>query len=383
MTTPRNFAAALQGRFVKRVERASRALMTALPLALLSCLAWGQTNVRSGFDLSQLDRAADPCVDFYQFACGGWRAKNPIPPDRAVYNRYVEMNEVNLAKLRSLFEAAARQDAKQERVPQEVGGYYAACMDEGAADRKKNEPIEPYLARIAALKDKRALLALTAELDDVGMPMIFDFNATPDRHNSSMTIAEINQGGLSLPDRDYYLKTDAKAAEQRQEFTGHVAKMLSLTGVPESEAKSDAETVLRLETELARTSLDRTAQRDPANLDHKMSVADFNTLAPNFYFADFLKAAMAPSFDSLNVATPEFFRGVSAAIETTALDEWKVYLRWRVVRVMSTMLSADLVNEYYRFNNQYLRGTKTLPERWKRCVFRGPATGRGLRTDVR
>jgi putative endopeptidase len=370
MSTPGFLAAGSRSLFIGHSQSAKRALATAaLTLAFLGCLGWGQTKAHSGFDLSQLDRSADPCVDFYQFACGGWRAKNPLPPDRAVYNRYAEMNEINLAKLRSLFEAAAQSDAKQDRVPQEVGGYYAACIDEAAAERKKAEPIASYLARIAALKDKRAMLALTAELDDLGMPMIFDFNATPDHHNSSMTIAEVNQGGLSLPDRDYYLKTDAKTVEQRQEFIKHVTKMFSLAGLPESQAKSDAETVLRLETELARASLDRTARRDPANLDHKMSVADFNALAPNFYFADFVKAAKTPAFDSLNVTTPEFFRGVSTVIETASLDDWKIYLRWRVLRVMSTMLSADFVNEYYRFNNQYLRGTKTLPERWKRCVF--------------
>ncbi len=145
--------------------------------------------------------------------------------------------------------------------------------------------------------------------------------------------------------------------------------MLSLAGESDTQAKSDAETILRLETELAKVSMDRTAERDPANLDHKMSVADFNKLAPNFYFADFLKASKAPAFDSLNVATPDFFRGVSTTIDAVPLEEWKIYLRWRVVRVMSTMLSADLVNEYYRFNNLYLRGAKTLPDRWKRCVY--------------
>ena len=348
---------------------ATRIISTAgTALLLVSAFGWGQTQTGSGFDMTQLDRSADPCVDFYQFSCGGWRAKNPLPADRSRYNRYEEMKEVNLAKLRTLFEAAAQPGAKQDRVQQQVGDYYAACMDETAAERKRIQPISPYLARIAALKDKHELSAVMGELDDLGMPMLFEFVASPDRHNSSMTIAEVTQSGLSLPDRDYYLKTDTKAVEQRKEFTNHVARMLSLTGEERNQANSDAETVLRLETEFAKVSLDRTAQRDPVNLDHKMTVAEFSGLAPNLCFPDFVKAVKAPAFDSLNVATPDFFRGVNATLASVPLNDWKVYLRWRVVRAMAPKLSSDFVNESFRFNEQYLRGTKTLQERWKRCV---------------
>jgi len=336
-------------------------------LLFISSLTWAQSEAGSGFDLSQLDRSADPCVDFYQFSCGGWRAKNPIPPDRARYNRYEEMNEANLHELRALLEAAAQPGTKP-RTERQAGDYYHACMDEGTAERKRTAPIAPYLTRIDALKDKRAMLALTAELDDLGMPMLFNFGSSPDRHNSSMAVAEVDQGGLSLPDRDYYLKTDAKTVEQRQEFVNHVAKTLVLMGEPDSQAKADADVVLKLETKVAQASLDRTARRDPASLDHKMAIADFNALAPNFFFSDFVAASKAPAFDSLNVATPEFFRSVSETINTSSLDDWKIYLRWRVVRAMSPMLSSDFVNEAFRFDSQYLRGTKQLPERWKRCV---------------
>src|SRR5215475_3392835 len=195
-----------------------------------------------------------------------------------------------------------------------------------------------------------------------------EFGATPDRHNSSMTIAELNQGGLTLPDRDYYLKTDPKTTEQRQEYRNHVARMLALAGEADADAKRDADTVLRIETKLAEASLDRTSQRDPANLDHKMKVAEFNALAPNIYLTDYLKAVKAPAFDSLNVTVPEFFRSANGLVESVPLEDWKTYFRWRVVHGAGQMLSDDFVNELFRFNGQYLRGTKKLPDRWKRCV---------------
>ncbi len=335
-------------------------------IGLGSSLGWGQA--RSGLDVSQLDRAADPCVDFYQFACGGWRAKNPLPADRARYNRYDEMAELNLARMRTLLEAAAQPGVKQDAAPQQAGDYYAACMDESGVEGKKAEPIAAYLSRITSLQDKRALLILAAQFEDEGMPMMFAFSSEPDRHNSSMELAALDQGGLSLPDRDYYLKTDAQSAAQREEYKRHVAKMFSFTGVSESAGKSDAEIVLRLETEMAKASMDRTARRSPENLDHKMALKDFNALAPNLYFSDFAKAANAPGFDSLNVATPDFFRALSGLIDSVPLNEWQVYLQWRVMHAMAPMLSSDFENENYRFNTQYLRGAKVIPARWKRCV---------------
>ncbi len=334
---------------------------------LFGCsLGWSQSG--SGLDLSQLDRSADPCMDFYQFACGGWRAKNPLPADKARYNRYEEMAELNLTKLRLLLDAAAQPGGKHGAVEQQVGDYYAACMDESEVERRKAKPLAAYFSRIASLQDKRAMLTLAAQLEDDGLPMMFTFGSAPDLHNSSMDIAALDQGGLSLPDRDYYLKTDAQSAEQREEYKRHVGKMFSFAGVSESASKSDAEVVLKLETELARGSMDRTARRSPENLDHKMSLAEFNALTPNLYFTDFAKAATAPGFDSLNVATPGFFRALNGLVDSVPLNEWKVYLQWRVVHAMAPMLSDDFENENYRFNVQYLRGAKVIPARWKRCV---------------
>lgn len=332
-----------------------------------SAPAFAQTAASSGFDLSQLDRSVDPCVDFYKFACGGWQAKNPLPPDQSRYNRYQEMSERNLAELRGLLEAAG-QSGQHSPLERQVGDYYAACMDEAAAEKRAAAPLQPYFKRIAALKDKREMMALVAELSLDGLPALFNFSASPDPHNVAMVIADVDQGGLSLPDRDYYLKTDPKSVERRQKFTEYVATMFGLVGESNAQAKSDAEAVLKLETQLAQASMDRVARRDPKNLDHKMSLADFNKLAPNFSLSAYLKAAGAPELSSFNVSAPDFFHQVSGTIESLPLEQWKTYLRWRTMNRMAHTLSSAFVTAHFHFNEEYMRGTKAIQPRWKRCV---------------
>jgi endothelin-converting enzyme/putative endopeptidase len=341
--------------------------MFAVSLITAAC-ALAQNGGQSGLDVSQLDRSADPCVDFYQFSCGGWSAKNPLPPDKARYNRYEEMSEGNKKKLREILEAAAQPGIPHDVLSGQAGAYYAACVDESMAEKKGTPPLDPYLLKIAALRDKQAVFKVMASLDDQGISTLFNFSSAPDRHNASMVIAEIDQGGLSLPDRDYYLATDAKSVERRQKFVEHVASMFAFIGESSSEAKTDADSVLAIETELAKASLDRTARRDPKNLDHKMTLVEFNRLAPGLYLSEYLQAAGSPSFDSLNVTTPQFFSQASALVNRIPLDQWKAYLRWKVVRSLAPMLSSSLVNEYYHFNSQYLRGTTAIEPRWKRCV---------------
>ncbi len=344
---------------------------TLLVLALGSTALWSQEPQRpqnTGFDLAQLDRAADPCVDFYQFACGGWRAGHPLPADKARFGRYDEMSQNNQKKLAAILEEAAKPGGTLGEVGRQVGDYYAACMDEKSIESKGTAPIAPYLERVAAVKDKAGLLAVVAELHELGIPALFDFHSTPDPHDASRMVAEVDQGGLSLPDRDYYLKTDAKSVERRQKFVEYSAELFRLLGDSAENAKANADDVLKLETALATASMDRTARRDPKNLDHRTTLVDFDELAPNFRLAAFAKASGAPKFDSLNVATPDYFRQTSSAIDAIPLERWKNYLRWRIVARSAAMLPAAFVDADYRFNNGYLRGTKAIEPRWQRCV---------------
>ena len=335
--------------------------------------AWSEDPPHGGFDLTQLDRTADPCVDFYQFACGGWRASHPLPADKARFGRYDEMSQNNQKKLAAILEAAAKPGAPGTPGPdaaleKQVGDYYAACMDEKSIEAKGTTPIAPLLKRVDAVKDKASLLDAVAELNELGIPTLFNFHSTPDPHEASRMIAEVDQGGLSLPDRDYYLKTDAKSVERRQKFVDYAAEIFRLLGDSADQAKANAVSLLELETALATASMDRTARRDPKNLDHRTTLADFDKLAPNLRLAAYAKATGAPKFDSLNVATPDFFRQTSSAIDSIPLDRWKNYLRWRLVARSAAMLPAAFVDADYRFNSEYMRGTKAIEPRWQRCV---------------
>ena len=339
----------------------------ALLFLLAAPLAFGQqSQTPNGFDLSQLDRTADPCNDFYQFACGGWRAKNPIPADKSRWGRYDEMAENNRTRLKDLLEkASAKPKIAAEK---QLGDYYSACMDETAVNKLGAKPLGPYFKKIDAIKSGRDLILTVAALHNDGIPSLFNFGSNPDLRNANLVIAYFDQGGIGLPDRDYYLKTDPKSIERREKYVQHVAKMLTLAGEKSDQAAADAKVVMDIETALARAEMSRTDRREPKNLDHPMRRDELAKLADNFYFDDYIKASGSPSFTALNMVNPEFFKQVNGTLKEHPLDHWKTYLKWQVTRRMAMRLSDDFVLESYNFNSAYLRGTKALETRWKRCV---------------
>ncbi|HYG97802.1 MAG TPA: M13 family metallopeptidase [Terriglobales bacterium] len=320
------------------------------------------------FEVKALDKSVDPCVNFYKFACGSWMANNPIPGDKTRWGRFDELAERNRVVLHDILETYSKPGTKRDAIQQKVGDYYAACMDEKAVNAAGAKPLQAGLQRINAIKNRSELMAEVAHLYKEGVGTLFGFGAAADLHDARITIAHVGDGGISLPDREYYLKEDAKSKETQQRYVAHVQKMFELSGEKPEAAAALAAKVMAVETELAKANMDRVARRDPRNRDHKMTVAELDKIAPNFEINKFFVGTGAPKFTDLNVANPEFFKAINKALETVPLEDWKTYLRWKYVRSMSSMLSDAFVQENFNFWNKYLRGQKELEARWKRCT---------------
>ena len=320
-------------------------------------------------NLTSIDKSIDPCVNLYQYSCGRWQQQNPIPPDQTSWSVYGKLYEDNLNFLRGILEQAAAAGDQRDAVTQKIGDFYAACIDQSAIETRGIAAIQPQLEAIAGLKSVRELAPVIARLQlHFSRSMLFGGGSDQDPDNSEQVIASLDQGGLGLPDRDYYTKEDAKSKETRERYVEHLQKIFELLGDNPATAKTNAQTLMRIETAFAKASLTQVERRDPYKLKNKMDLAALQKLAPNFDWQAYYAQLQYPKFAILNVSAPAFFKQVSAELAAEPLDNWKTYLRFHVADSFSPYLSANFVQENFDFYRKYLRGAKEMQPRWKRCV---------------
>ncbi len=355
--------------------------LSKFPAAALCCLllagaAAGQTSQgpepqkqasQSGLDLSAIDKSADPCNNFYQYACGAWIKKNPIPADESSWGRFNELFQRNQEILRGILEDSAKHQDRSS-IDQKIGGFYQSCMNEPRIEQLGTAPLQAELKRISEIGNQPELLDEVARLHQRQVGVFFNFYSSPDPKNARMVIANVDQGGLGLPERDFYLRTDPKSEEIRKKYVQHIAKMFELIGVPAANAQSKAATVMSIETDLAKASLDVTTRRDPQKLVHEMSKAELDAISPHFNFTQFFVRVNAPGFSTLNVGVPDFVKAFNTLISSRSMSDIRDYLAWHYVSASARLLPKTFVDENFDFYGKTLTGVTALKPRWKRCV---------------
>ncbi len=345
----------------------SAALAGILALALSNPHVRAAVQLQSGIDLSNLDRTCKPCQDFYQFANGGWIKKHPIPAAYPAWGNFSVLAERNRAVLHSILENAAKAHARAGSNEQKIGDFYASCMNVAAIDAAGTKPVAGDLD-LAAKAQASNLGSALAALQRDGVDAFFGFGPQTDFKNSRLSIAGLDQGGLGLPDRDYYLKTDAKSVALRTAYQSHVQKMFELVGDAPDAAAKEAQAVLSVETSLAKNQISRVERRDPQKVYHKMTLAQAEQLAPQLQLASFVKDNGVADTVPVNVAEPEYFKALSAQVASLSPDDLHAYLRWHVLHAFATALPTAFVDENFNFYSKTLQGTTQQLERWKRCT---------------
>jgi putative endopeptidase len=299
---------------------------------------------------------------------GGWMKNNPIPADRSSWSTSAELDEKNLAELREIAESSANAHGSRQPNEQKVGDFYASCMDAGAIEAAGIKPIAGELAAIDAMNDRKALLTQIAELHTQGIQALFDFSSTQDFVDSTKVIGDADQGGLGMPDRDYYTRDDERSKQLRVDYVAHVSKMFQLAGDSAEKSAAEAQTVMTIETALAKASMTRVQRRDPKAIYHKLTVAQLNELTPDWPWNSFFTAIGLPGLPESNLGQPEFFKAMDHELVAAPISDWKVYLRWHVIHATAPGLTDAFVQENFNFYGKRLSGTAELQPRWKRCV---------------
>ena len=351
------------------------ALIATLLIAVASAFAQGEQPLRElpytpGLDVSAMDTRASPCEDFYQYSCGGWMQHNPIPPDQSRWSVYGKLYQDNQRFLWGILDQLAQHNAGSSGAQQQLGDYFAACMDESRIEQLGAAPLQTWLQQVNAIASRSDLAGFLAraQLATGHSGLFFGFGSDQDFSNSSSVIAFAVGGGLSLPDRDYYLKSDEPSVALRQKYLSHMASTFALLGEAEEEAARGAATVLRVETALARATLSQVNKRDPYKLFHKMKRAQLQALTPGFDWDSYFSALALGDVNAINITEPAFFKALARQLRSLPLADIKVYLRWHLTHAMSPLLSTPFVNAHFDFFSRTLLGVPQLAPRWKRCV---------------
>ncbi|MDX6530848.1 MAG: putative endopeptidase [Blastocatellia bacterium] len=327
-----------------------------------------QKSVVAGFDFSSIDRGASACQDFNRFANGGWMDRNQIPAAYSRWGRFELLDEQNTNVLHGILDGLIAKKKFANGNEQKIADFYGSCMDEQKIDTEGLQPLNPELQRIAQITDLPGLEDEIARLHAHRIPAVFGFGASQDYKDSTQIIAQAVQGGLGLPDRDYYTGDDAKSKATRDEYVKHVARTFELMGDSPESAAAEANTVMNLETKLAEKSLTRVQRRNPEANYHPMIKTQLLEMTPDFDWSRYFRGIGLPEIGKINVAQPDFFKAADKLLTNTPVNDWKTYLRWHVVNAASNTLSAKFVQESFNFNGKYLQGTTEMLPRWKRCV---------------
>ena len=321
-----------------------------------------------GFSTSNLDRTCKPCDNFYEFAMGSWMKANPIPAEYSSWGTFTQLRDNNLTALRTILDAATKATPPAGSNEQKIGDFYASCMDTAAIESAGLKPIAGDLNEITAINDRKSLDAAITRLQQQGAGVLFRFSSGQDIKDSSRVIAQASQGGLGMPDRDYYFRDDEKSKQLRADYEQHVAKMFTLAGDAPEKAAGEAKTVMAIETALAKASRSRVELRDPEKNYHPMAIAEVNALTPDWPWQSYLHEVGAPKLEQVNIRQPEFFKAMNEELSSVPLDDWKTYLRWHVIHANAPALPEKFVEENFDFYDRKLSGTKEMLPRWKRCV---------------